>query len=155
MIKYIKITLLVLMTIVLTECSYKPTMTKKNYNFSIESVNLTGDNEINTIIERQLEFLDNKKDKKYYISGESTKQKIDFSKDSKGDTLKFEIIISLNLKIKDENKILLEKTLVKKSIYNNISDKFKLESYEDIIAGNLSEKIVEEIIKDVANINDN
>ena len=119
MIKYIKITLLVLMTIVLTECSYKPTMTKKNYNFSIESVNLTGDNEINTIIERQLEFLDNKKDKKYYISGESTKQKIDFSKDSKGDTLKFEIIISLNLKIKDENKILLEKTLVKKSIYNN------------------------------------
>tara|TARA_Y100000741_G_C18089721_1_gene492231 strand:+ start:181 stop:648 length:468 start_codon:yes stop_codon:yes gene_type:complete len=155
MIKYIKITLLVLMTIVLTECSYKPTMTKKNYNFSIESVNLTGDNEINTIIERQLEFLDNKKDKKYYISGESTKQKIDFSKDSKGDTLKFEIIISLNLKIKDENKILLEKTLVKKSIYNNISDKFKLESYEDIIAGNLSEKIVEEIIKDIANINDN
>ena len=143
------------MTIVLTECSYKPTMTKKNYNFSIESVNLTGDNEINTIIERQLEFLDNKKDKKYYISGESTKQKIDFSKDSKGDTLKFEIIISLNLKIKDENKILLEKTLVKKSIYNNISDKFKLESYEDIIAGNLSEKIVEEIIKDIANINDN
>ena len=126
-----------------------------NYNFSIESVNLTGDNEINTIIERQLEFLDNKKDKKYYISGESTKQKIDFSKDSKGDTLKFEIIISLNLKIKDENKILLEKTLVKKSIYNNISDKFKLESYEDIIAGNLSEKIVEEIIKDIANINDN
>tara|TARA_B100001250_G_scaffold231826_1_gene199043 strand:+ start:584 stop:1051 length:468 start_codon:yes stop_codon:yes gene_type:complete len=155
MIKYIKITLLVLMTIVLTECSYKPTMTKKNYNFSIESVNLTGDNEINTIIKRQLEFLDNKKDKKYYISGESTKQKIDFSKDSKGDTLKFEIIISLNLKIKDENKILLEKTLVKKSIYNNISDKFKLESYEDIIAGNLSEKIVEEIIKDIANINDN
>ena len=45
--------------------------------------------------------------------------------------------------------------IIKKSIYNNDSNKFELERDEDIILKNLSEKIGEDIISSIININDN
>ena len=155
MTNYIKIILLFLLLILLSNCSYKPTMAKKNYNFSIEEVNLNGDEDINSVIERQLSFLNTNKEKKYSISLETSREKVSFSKDSKGDTLKYEIIILAKLKINSNGKLLLEKNLIKKNIYNNLTDKFKLERYEDIITNNLSEKIVDDVITAVTNINDN
>ena len=55
--------------------------------------------------------------------------------------------------IKD-NKILLNREIEKKYIYNNVSDKFKLEQNEKIIINNLAEKISEVIISLILNIND-
>ena len=42
-----------------------------------------------------------------------------------------------------------------KNIYNNESDKFKLEQSEKIIIENLSEKISDNIISSIINLNDN
>ena len=48
-----------------------------------------------------------------------------------------------------------EKSVKKTNIYNNLSDKFKLEQSEKIIIENLSEKIAENIISTITNLDDN
>ena len=49
----------------------------------------------------------------------------------------------------------LKETIKQKNIYNNESDKFKLEQSEKIIIENLSEKISDNIISSIINLNDN
>ena len=77
------------------------------------------------------------------------------SKDTKGDPSKLEIIIISNFKVSNSEKLLLEKKLKVKNNYNNISDKLKLKKYESIIIENLSEKISDNIIFLITNLNDN
>ena len=83
------------------------------------------------------------------------------SKDSKGDPAILEIVIILNYKLVEKNKILVNKSLTQKSTYNNISDKFELSKSEEMLKDNLVENLVSEIINSAANflqsskINDN
>ena len=82
------------------------------------------------------------------------KRKI-ISKDSEGDPSKFEISITADYEIKDKEKILIKRKIVKKNIYDNETDKFKLEQSEKIIIENLSENIVDVIVSSIINFNDN
>ena len=66
-----------------------------------------------------------------------------------------EIIIVSNFKISNSEKLLIEKKLKVKNNYNNISDKLQLKKYESIIIENLSNKISDNIISSITNINDN
>ena len=56
--------------------------------------------------------------------------------------------------IKNDQKLLLNRKVERKNIYNNINDKFKLEQSEKIIIENLSEKISDNIISSITNLND-
>ena len=49
---------------------------------------------------------------------------------------------------------MVNRKINKKNNYNNESDKFKLEQSEKIIVQNLSERIVDEIISSLINLND-
>ena len=77
------------------------------------------------------------------------------SKDSKGDPLKFDLIVTTYYEINYEEKLLFKKEVIKNKVYNNDVDKFKLEQNEKIILENLSEKISETIISSIINLNDN
>ena len=77
------------------------------------------------------------------------------SKDSKGDPLKFEINILINYKIKDNDNLLFRNKIIKKNVYNNDSDQFKLEQTEDIILENLVENASDSIIASIISIDDN
>ena len=77
------------------------------------------------------------------------------SKDSKGDPLKFDMIVTTYYEIYYEEKLLFKKEVIKNNVYNNNVDKFKLEQNEKIILENLSEKISETIISSIINLNDN
>ena len=81
--------------------------------------------------------------------------KVTISKDSKGDPLKFEISITTSYQVINLEKTLIDRKINKKNNYNNDSDKFKLEQSEKIIVENLSEKIVDEIVSSLINLNDN
>ena len=77
------------------------------------------------------------------------------SKDSKGDPVKFKLIISVNYLILKDKEIIVDKNIERKNIYDNNSDKFKLEQNEKIIIENLSKNISEVILTSIVTLNDN
>ena len=142
----------------ITSCSYKPIFLEKNYDFQITEIFLVGDKDINRNIQNKLKFIknnDSKNKKSYTININSTKNREIVSKDSKGDPVKFELIILVEYKIINKNNILLDNKIERKNIYNNDSDQFKLEQTEDIILQNLSESIGDNIISSIINLDDN
>ena len=144
--------------ITLTSCSYKPIFSEKNYNFEINEILFTGEKYINRIIESKFNLIkeeQSKNKKKYNISIQTKKEKLIVSKDSKGDPLKFDLVVSAYYEISNNGKLLLNKRIQKNSIYNNEIDKFKLEQSEKIILDNLSKKISETIISSIINLDDN
>ena len=156
MIKYIKIFSIILLVTLIVGCSYQPILSKKNYEFSIEKIELIGDKEVNYFIEKKLKnYKEPNQNNKYYLKIESSKLKNIISNDSKGDPSKLEIIIISKFKLSNSEKLLFEKKIKVKNNYNNISDKLKLKKYESIIIENLSEKISDNIIFSITNLNDN
>ena len=156
MIKFLKIYLILLLVILITGCSYKPILSKQNYDFSVEKVELNGDKEVNYIIKEHLINLKNQNTKnKYYVQIETSKIKNIISNDSKGDPSKLEIIISSTFQISNSEKLLINRKVEMKNTYNNISDKLKLDDYELIIIKNLSQRISDSLISTIANINVN
>lgn len=156
MIKFLKIYLILLLVILITGCSYKPILSKQNYDFSVEKVELNGDKEVNYIIKEHLINLKNQNTKnKYYVQIETSKVKNIISNDSKGDPSKLEIIISSTFQISNSEKLLIKRNVKMKNIYNNNSDKLKLKKYELFIINNLSQKISDSLISTIVNINDN
>jgi outer membrane lipopolysaccharide assembly protein LptE/RlpB len=172
MIKFLKIYLILLLVILITGCSYKPILSKQNYNFFIERVTLNGDKEVNYIIkesltdsglyieddakrEEQLNLKNQNNKNKYYVQIKTSKSKNIISNDSKGDPSKLEMIISSTFQIGNSEKLLIKRKVIMKNTYNNISDKLKLKNYELIIIKNLSQRISDSLISTIANINDN
>ena len=144
--------------IMLSACSYKPIFSENNYNFEINEKMFNGDKYINRIIKNKLDLVKKENEqgkKKYNLSINTNKKKIIVSKDSKGDPLKFDLIVTTYFEINYQGKLLFKKEVVKNKIYNNDVDKFKLEQNEKIILENLSEKISETIISSIINLDDN
>ena len=151
--------------ILVTSCSYEPIFSKKEYGFSLGNISFFGDSEINRNIENRLSFINNisskgKKDnliidkKIFDLSINTVKEKKTISKDSKGDPSKFELIVLTNLKVLNKGNLILEREIEKSYIYNNNSDKFKLDEDESIISENISENISDSIISLILNLND-
>ena len=155
--KFFKILKFFILIFVVSSCSYEPIFLKKNYDFKIEEIILSGDKNVNSIIDSKLKFFGNNNEnynKIYLINIDTDKRKRIISKDSKGNPLKFEISITTSYEVMDLEKTLIKRIINKKNNYNNESDKFKLEQSEKIIVENLSERIVEEIISSLINLND-
>ena len=143
---------------VTTSCSYKPIFSEKNYNFQIDKLILSGDEDVNRIIDKQLTLIkknQNLNKKNFSVIINSIKNKEIVSNDSKGDPLKFEINIKINYKILENGQIILERDIEKSNIYNNKTDKFELDQDEKNMTTNLSEKISDNIISSIINLNDN
>ena len=143
---------------VLSACSYKPIFSENNYNFEINEIIFSGEKYINRIIKNKLDLIKKEEEqgkKKYNLLINTNKKKLIVSKDSKGDPLKFDLIVKTYYEINYEEKLLFKKEVIKNKVYNNDVDKFKLEQNEKIILENLSEKISETIISSILNLDDN
>ena len=139
-------------------CSYKPIFTQQNYNFKIEEIKFNGNKDINRVIKNKLNQIQSPSEQtysKYFLNINTDKKRVVLSKDSEGDPLKFELIITTNYEVEKNEKILLNKEIKKNYIYNNSSDKFKLEQDERIILNNISEEIGNLIISSIINLDDN
>ena len=150
--------LAVFFILILSACSYKPIFSEKNYNFEIDEVTYSGEKYVNRIIGNKLDLIKKNKDqdkKKYNLLIQTDREKLIVSKDSKGDPLKFDLIIRTYYEINYDKKLLFKKEIIKNNVYNNDVDKFKLEQNEKIILENLSEKISENIISSIINLDDN
>ena len=153
----IKISFLSLILIV-TSCGYSPMFTQKNYNFEIGEVIFNGEKEINKIIENRLNTIQKNKSvnkNKYNLNIFSEKKRNVISKDSKGDPLKYEMIIAIEYNISNNKEMLLEREIKKGNIYNNDNDLFELEQSEKIIIENISGNLSDNIISSIINLDDN
>ena len=132
-------------------CVFKPILIGSDYDFSIKVESGSGNDQINTKIEDKLRLLDGIK-KTFTVILDSKETKNILSRDSKGDPSILEIVINLNYKIKDNGKILVDKRSTQKSNYNNISDKFELKKFEEILIDNLIENLVSDIVSSASNL---
>ena len=143
--------ILLFFLLLLSSCAYKPVLINKNYSFSINIVKADGNQKINSKIFDNLNYLKGKKIK-YDLTLSSNKEKNILSKDSKGDPSIFELIINVNYSVKKDEKIMIVNKIKRKTTYNNITDKFELESYEKTIIDNLSKNISDKIIFSISEI---
>ena len=141
-------------------CSYTPLFSEKNYNFGFEEINFVkrGEDDANRIIKNRFTLIkqvNDKKLKKYILSIKTSKVKKIVLKDSKGDPVKFELILIANYEVRDSEKVLVNKEIERKNIYDNNSDKFKLKEKEKIILENLAVNISDMILTSIIILDDN
>ena len=86
--------------------------------------------------------------------GDGNKERIIVSKDSKGDPSIFELKVNVNYIVSKEGENLINNKISKKTTYNNITDKFELESYEKTIIDNLVSEISDNIILSISIISE-
>ena len=139
-------------------CYYKPIFSEQNYRFEIEKIILSGEKNINKIINSKLKAIKsdgNKEKEKYTLEIKSKKIREIVSKDSKGDPLKFKMVIFVDYKVSKNGNLLLNNKIEKNNVYNNDSDKFELEQTEDIILEKLTGSISDSLISSIINLDDN
>ena len=121
-------------------CGYKPIYSSKNFFFKINEIK-HADNKINNQITSSLKSISNDKTTNILnLELSSKKEKIIVSKNKNGDPEIFELKILINIKVKNEEKIFLEK-----QTYSNIENKFELNEYEIQIEKQIISKIIDEI----------
>ena len=140
-----------LILLIVNGCGFKPMLAGSDYDFSIKVKNSSGNEEINSKIQNKLKMLNGTK-RTFDLNINSNETRNVLSKDSKGDPAILEIVISLNYKLAENKKILVNKSLTQKSTYNNISDKFELSKSEEMLKDNLVENLVSDIINSASNL---
>ena len=143
--------ILILLLLFLSNCGYEAILNNKDYQFSINVNKIDGDQKINSQIINNFNKL-RESEKKYNLTLTSNKEKTIISKDAKGDPSIFELKIEINYIVKKEGESLISDKINKKTTYNNIADKFELESYEKTIINNLVSEITNNIILSISKI---
>ena len=133
--------------IFLSSCDYSPIYSLEDSKISINEIEATGNKKINKLFIKKISKI-NKKSNNLIYDLEISSYKIvnSVSKDEKGKTKILEMLISFNISIIKNNKIIKSKTISKNSTYKNNANKFQLNQYEKDIQNKMVDKIVEELI---------
>ena len=139
--------LITFLLIFLSSCDYKPIYSTEDTKFKINEIKTDGNEKINKLFVKKISKLKDSSSNLIYDLKISSSQNIkSVSKDEKGKTKVFEMLISFNIKIKRNDKIIKDKNISKNSTYNNNSNKFRLNQYEKDIQNKMLDKIVEELL---------
>ena len=148
-----KIFLILVTIFFISGCSYKPILTSKKNDFTLENINSDSDSKINSIIKKNLLERSSDLSKNNYDLYFSTKDEKEIvSSNETGDSTIFKIKIVLNYSLSQDNKIIFSDKIERQVNYNNIDDKFELLKYEENILNNLLKNISLEIFTSMANL---
>ena len=138
----------IILSIILTNCGFKPIYSSKNSNFEIIEIINENENKNSFGIEKMVMALSNQEAVKKVKLEMSYKQTFStILKDNKGDPSKKKLSISVNLIVKNEkDNVLTNKNFSEEFSYDVQSDKFNMTQYEDNITNNLNNKISNDII---------
>ena len=139
---------IIILSLILTNCGFKPIYNSKNSNFEILEIDNKNENKNSFFIENTIMSLSNKGAKNKVKLEIDYKQSIStILKDSKGDPSKKKLFINVILKVKnDKDNILVNQSFGEEFSYDVQSDKFSMSQYEENIADNLNNKISNDII---------
>ena len=139
---------IITLSIILTNCGFKPIYSSKNSNFGIVDIINKNENKNSFAIEKMISShsnLDAVKKIKLELDYEQTFATI--LKDNKGDPSKKKLSIEVNLVVKNEqNNVLINKNFSEEFSYDVQSNKFNMAQYEDSVTSNLNNKISNDII---------
>ena len=140
--------LLLLSILLVFGCGYKPIFSSKDASFIISEIDFDKNDKISLKISNGLNYL--KKSENYSqifkIQLNSEKTINISSKDAKGNPSVLQMIVSTNIKIYSDDKMLKQKNISKNFSYKNTAKKFDLTQYEKTIEDNLINSIKEDII---------
>ena len=147
--------LLVFITLLLiSSCSYKPILTSKKVDFSLENISSDTENKINLTIKKNLlDRSGSSENNKYDLNFSTENEKEIVSSNENGDPTIFKMKIIVNYSLSQNNKIIFTNKIVKQVNYNNINDKFELLKYEENILNSLLKNISQEILTTITNLN--
>jgi len=150
-----KITLILLIFLLFSQCGYQPIYSTKNINFNINKLETVGELRIGKIIEKKLSNFGEKGSTKndYDLIVFSEINKNITSKDKKGNPTTFSLNMSVRLTVADALGGSKEKVFSQTTSYNNDGNKFDLRKYENSLKKNLSEKITDDIIQYLQDLN--
>ena len=139
---------LIILSLILTSCGFKPIYNSKNSNFQIIEINNKNESKNSFAIENMVMSLSNKDALRRIKLAIDYKQSITtILKDSKGDPSKKKLSIIVNLKVKNErDNVLTKRNFNEEFNYDVQGDKFIMSQYEDNIINNLNNKISNDII---------
>ena len=139
---------IIVLSLILTNCGFKPIYNSKNSNFEIIEIENKNENKNSFFIEKAIMSLSNKDAKNKVKLQINYKQSISIIlKDSKGDPSKKKLSINVILKVKDDkDNVLVNQNFNEEFSYDVQSDKFGMAQYEENIANNLNNKISNDII---------
>jgi len=139
---------IVILSIILTNCGFKPIYSSKNSNFEIIEIINENENKNSFAIEKMVMALSNQDAVKKVKLEMNYKQTFStILKDNKGDPSKKKLSISVNLIVKNEkDNVLANKNFNEEFSYDVQSDKFNMAQYEDNITDNLNNKVSNDIL---------
>ena len=148
--------IIIILLLLLSSCGYEAIHSKKNslnYSFSVSELSFIGERTINLKIKEKLNnYTQGKKDKDFILKISSTSEKIIIAKNIAGDATHFKNIISINVDVLMNNKFKNNFIILESFNYNNISNKFNLNKYEEEIKNNLAETATDKLIFKLSNI---
>ena len=139
---------IIVLSLILTNCGFKPIYNSKNSNFEVIEIDNKNENKNSFFIEKTIMSLSNKNaEKKVKLEIDYKRSISTILKDSKGDPSKKKLSINLNLKVKnDKEDILTNRSFNEEFTYDVQSDKFGMAQYEENITNNLNSKISNDIV---------
>ena len=127
-------------------CGYQPIYSSKNILIKIDKINYPY-SKINNQIARSLRNISNEESNKIIdVNFKSKREKITVSKTKSGDPEMFELNISVDIEIFDN-----QKTFMSKQNYKNIENKFELNQHEFEIEKQLLNEIINKILIHLTN----
>ena len=151
MTKLKKIIALLALFLFFSSCGYAPIFSKKDVNFSIEKIELSGNKDVKENINQALSSYKNKSDKAKQISLVITNSKniTIASKNSKGEAETNRINVDVNVKIILAENNFFQKNFNKSSIYTVVDRKSEQKLTENKLMENLSSEIAQQIIFEI------
>ena len=145
--KLFKIIFVVVILSKLLSCGYKPINRISNNQISINTYYLSGDTQINKILELNFNRFQNNSNaiKNFEITGKSEIIKSIASKNSSGDITGYNLKITISITVFENENELTSNIYLKNTNYNNFSSKFELKQYEKILIKDLVNEIITEI----------
>jgi len=149
-----KILLVFIVFFIISGCSYKPILTNKKNDFTLENISSDTESKINVTIKKNLlDKSGNSENNKYDLNFSTEDEKEIVSSNENGDPTVFKIKIIVNYSLSQDDNIIFTNKIIKQVNYNNINDKFELLKYEKNILNNLLKNISLEILMSITNLN--
>ena len=147
----IKLFVICILTITLSNCGYTPIFSNKNVNFNIENIEFSGDSIIEQKINQILSNYKNKpnKGKKLSLTINGSKNRIVVSKNTKGEDQVYKIIVQVKMKVFLTKNNSFEKNMERSSTYSAVESKSEENLIEKKLIENLSTQIAQQIILEI------
>ena len=145
--KMLRLIISALLLLFTTSCGYEVVKNSSQLNYSINQLDIKGDNQINSILNKKLinrKNLENiSKSLKLSLITESKTNTT--SQDSMGNASSYQLTVDINILVKTNDGREFEKLFTKNTNYNNLNSKFELRQYERTLKKNLTNDIFLEI----------